>query len=305
MVDRLGADGLQTVGLIESDACCPPICGAELCALICSFIQLLPSGPMWDYHKARAMSYYNQSGVNPCEPACPPPFPCPSLVQHAIYAAIRLQSFVQGALWQVFREQSAYTATELTLDAWLESLQWEDCYNQHCRSVLLGELSPYEVAGDCAPVFCPPTVSAALQCAIKKALIIALSRQQMGVIRTLNGLNWIIEPLGAELRPATEEEMEQYVSDCDADDPVCCCATPHFILCNVGDTLPACNSIFCDNDPSLIQLPVSMVIDRGCEAQAGLPRLLYPSVLAAECILRSLLPYNCPNTIHRCCEGEN
>jgi hypothetical protein len=41
--------------------------------------------------------------------------------------------------------------------------------------------------------------------------------------------------------------------------------------------------------------------DRGCDRPAGLPERIWPAVLAAECIVRSMLPSNCPNNVYRCC----
>ena len=41
--------------------------------------------------------------------------------------------------------------------------------------------------------------------------------------------------------------------------------------------------------------------DRGCDKPAGLPDRIWPGVLAAECLVRSMLPSNCPSVITRRC----
>src|SRR5579864_1354440 len=197
---RLSADGC--VPYLNDDAvyCCPPpLCGNEWCCTLVAFMNLLPSGPIWDFWKAAAISYFERN-ENPADcPLLHDP-KCPSLVLHAIYAATKLRYFVHHALWPAFRESDPNTAIT-TLDAHLDRLQWEDCYNQHCRSVLLGELTPLEVWTECGPQFCPPDYPPELENAVKKGVAIALTRANMGVIRNMCGINWIIEPLGSEIRP--------------------------------------------------------------------------------------------------------
>jgi hypothetical protein len=41
--------------------------------------------------------------------------------------------------------------------------------------------------------------------------------------------------------------------------------------------------------------------DRGCDKPAGLPETVWPGILSAECIVRSMLPPTCPSNITRAC----
>ena len=34
--------------------------------------------------------------------------------------------------------------------------------------------------------------------------------------------------------------------------------------------------------------------DQACDRPAGLPERVWPGILAAECIIRSMMPYRCP-----------
>lgn len=294
----LTADGCQDVLQLDGPSCCPPpLCGNDLCCTLVAFMNLLPHGPLWDYWKAKAISYF-ESMDDPAEcPLLQDP-DCPSLVLHAIYAALKLRSYVHGALWPALRESNPSTAVT-TLDDHLARLQWEDCYNQHCRSVLLGELTPYEVMGVCGPIFCEPNFPPELICAIKRNVAIALTRAQMGVIRNLCGLNWIIEPLGAEVTALTPYVPQP---EPDPEEP-CNSMCPEGVqlrLCNTRDWIEGCPSG--DVCETLQPLPhVTAYWDWGCDKPAGLPDRIWPGVLAAECIVRSMLPANCPPNIVRCC----
>lgn len=289
----LGADGcVESAVLPDTDCCPPPLCGGDLCGMFCSFISALPSGPMWDYWKQRAMSLL--SGQPECDPSVLAG--CPSLVSHAIYTVVKLQDMVHNTLWPALRESNPYTA-QTTLDDWLQRLEWEDCYNQHCRSVLLGDLTPVEIQGQCGPIFCAPDFPDELVCAVKRATVIALTRAQMGVIKNLCGLNWIIEPLGAQiiaLEPVvTPINPDACVSKCPAD--------VRFQICQTSDFIPGCYDPVqgvCDGGP---RPQVQAYWDRGCDVPAGLPPIIWPAVLVAECIVRSLMPKTCPNNITRCC----
>jgi hypothetical protein len=293
-VVKLGVDG-RVFGVADEpdDQCCPPaLCQITECDMACSFINLLPSGPLWDKPKAEALAYYQQGGT--CDLSLvPPASSCQSLVAYAVYMGRSLVSLLEGALAPALRESSPHTAVT-TLDDWLDRLGWQDCYASQCREVLLGDLTPYEVMGECGPIFCPPPTPDELVCAVKRGIVIALTRTNMGVIKNLDGLNWIIEPLGAVLTPLNVAECaNQPAGPCDT-----CERT--FTLCNVGDTLPACN--ITETCHPVTVPPVQAYIDTNpCTSAAGLPSRIWPGVIAAECIVRSLLPKNCPNPIVRCC----
>jgi len=288
----LTADGCQPVAVIDETGCCPPpLCGNDLCCTFVAFFNLLPSGPLWDYWKQQAISYFEHN-EDPAEcPLLRDPA-CPSLVLHSIYTVLKLRHVVHTGLWPALRESSPWTAVT-TLDNHLERLRWEDCYNQHCRSVLLGDITPLEIWGECGPVFCPPDYPPELVCALKRGIAIALTRANMGVIKTLCGLNWVIEPLGAELKP-------KYIPTSDNPCNLLCTYNPVFEICYSRDWLEGCGSG--DICETLLPRPhVPAFWDRGCDVPAGLPQQVWPGVLAAECIVRSLLPKNCPNPITRCC----
>jgi hypothetical protein len=287
MVMQLGADGCVPCVEIDSTKqsnadCCPPSLCMDICSTVCSFIDILPCGPMWDYWKAAAISHF--TGSPNCEPAYSDK--CPSLVQHAIYVVFKLQDAV-NALWVALRESNPSTA-EVTLDAWLERLKWEDCYRQHCRPVLHDELTPYELPGPCGPVFCEFPFGDELECAIKRALVISLTRAQMGGVKNLCGINWIIEPLGAKLCP-----LSPLTDDC------CDVA---FEICKICDYLPGCLPAGAGPcDPTAERPMVPAWTSYGCNVPAGLPETIWPGVVAAECIVRSLMPHTCKNNITRCC----
>jgi len=165
-----------------------------------AFMNLLPHGPIWDYWKRAAISYFENPEADPAKcPLLKDP-KCPSLVLHSIYVVLKLQHYVHNALWVAQRESHPTTAVT-TIDNHLSRLQWEDCYAQHCRSVLLGDITPYEVIGDCGPIFCEPDFPEELKCALKRNIAISLTRANRGIIKNLCSINWVIEPLGARLQP--------------------------------------------------------------------------------------------------------
>lgn len=293
MALRFTADGCQeTADLATVDCCPPPLCGDELCGTFCAFIGILPSGPMWDYWKRRATSFFQSNPENPlvCEPLMDPA--CPSIVQHAIYTVLKLRDLIHNALYPALRESDPTTA-EVTLDDWLERFHWEDCYRQHCRSVILGAITAYEVHGPCGPIYCEVPIPEALNNAVKRGVVIALTRANMGVIKNLCGINWIIEPLGAEVLAVPVAECPDPFADepCDSE-----CCTLHFNIQNKGATIqgvletPVCEA-------GLVRPNIQAYLDTPCDMPAGLPEVIWPGVIAAECIVRSLLPLTCGGNI--------
>lgn len=292
----LTADGCTTVATPEQTGCCPPpLCGHDLCGMFCAFINILPSGPMWDYCKQKATQYFTSNEFDPdtCVPTVDPEFP--SLVQHAIYTVLKLRDVVHNALYPALRESDPTTA-ETTVDSWLSRLQWEDCYNQHCRSVIGVELSPYEIMSECGPVFCDPEFPPELACAIKRGTLLALTRAQMGVIKNICGINWIIEPLGAKIQPHNLEDAIY-----DPPSGSLCPDKVEFEIVPLGDFIPGCiDTTVCSDHP--VRPMIQAYQERNwCDTPAGLPSTVWPGVLVAECIVRSLMPSTCPNNIYRVC----
>jgi hypothetical protein len=298
----LSADGCVDVLVPAETGCCPPpLCGNDLCCTFVAFFNLLPSGPLWDYWKAAAISYFQRSDEPAQCPLLQDP-DCPSLILHAIYTVLKLRHMVHNALWPALRESNPYTAVT-TLDNHLARLQWEDCYAQHCRSVLLGEMTPLEIWTECGPVFCPPNYPPELEVALKKNVAIALTRANMGIIKNLCGINWIIEPLGAEVKPIYPPPAPDQSPPADLNDPClsACVEGISFSICYTRDWLEGVGS----GDVCETQMPpphVPAYWDQGCDRPAGLPDRVWPGVLAAECIIRSMMPQKCPTTpIIRCC----
>ena len=294
---RYGADGCVPYVKIDDPSCCPPpLCGNDLCCTFVAFINQMPTGPAWDYWKEAAISYF-QRNDDPAEcPLLQDPA-CPSLILHAIYCVLKLKSLVHDALWPALRESNPATAVT-TLDAHLARMQWEDCHRQHCRSVLLGDLTPYEIMSECGPLFCNPDIPPELENAVKKGVATALARANMGIVKNLCSLNWVIEALGAEIKPVYPPPAPAHPV---APDPCNACVEPiAFQICNTSDWLDGVGSgELCETH--LPPPKVQAWWDWECDRPAGLPEKIWPGVLAAECIVRSMLPSNCPNTITRCC----
>lgn|SRR5262245_9238566 len=291
----LTADGCAEVLRLDDPSCCPPpLCGNDLCCTFVAFFNLLPSGPMWDYWKQQAVGYF-ESHDDPAEcPLIKDPS-CPTLVLHSIYSVLKLKYMVYNALWPALRESDPYTAIT-TIDNWLDRYKWEDCFRSHCRDPNLGALTPYEIMTACGPEFCEAEISDELNCAVKRGIAIALTRASMGVIKNLCGINWIIEPLGAEIKPipiTPDENGVWCVNDCGV-------VPPQFELCNTRDWIEGCGEgDVCDTRSARPHIPAYW---GDCNKPAGLPETIWPGVLAAECIVRSLLPQTCPsNILVRCC----
>src|SRR5262245_10143951 len=118
----LTADGCQEVLDLDEPSCCPPpLCGNDLCCTFVAFFHLLPSGPLWDFWKQAAISYFQYNPDDPMEcPLLQDP-KCPSLILHAIYTVLKLRYMVHNGLWPALRESNVYTAVT-TLDDHLRRL---------------------------------------------------------------------------------------------------------------------------------------------------------------------------------------
>jgi hypothetical protein len=294
--DVLTADGCQDVLTYDGYQCCPPpICHALCCSFV-AFFHLLPTGPVWDYWKQVAISYFERNDDPASCPLVEDP-KCPSLILHAIYTVLKLRHMVYKALWPAFRESNPNTAIT-TLDEWLERLHWEDCYLQHCRQVLLGEMTPYEIMGACGPVYCPPDFPEELVCAVKRNIVIALMRANMGIIKNICSINWVIEPLGAQIKamPPTPVIDPRIVEPCDPN----VCSGMQFTVCPTQDWIYGCSGEPCETQKELPK--IQAYHDRGCDRPAGLPDRIWPATLAAECIVRSMMPSFCPTNFVPCCD---
>ena len=71
------SDGRQNCGTLpDTVECCPrPLIEIDRCGLMCSFVELLPNGPLWDVPKARALAWLRsgdcaQTGADSPPPGC-------------------------------------------------------------------------------------------------------------------------------------------------------------------------------------------------------------------------------------------
>lgn len=290
-----GADGFLPTGLVSADNCCPdPLC-IPLCDTLCAFVDLLPSGPMWDFQKQAAKRAVGEAAN------CEPPYGnvCATMASYAIYAGTVLNDMVQTILWPTIRESNPLTAVD-TQDDWLDRFGWVDCYKQNCRAIDLAELTPYEYRGNCGPIYCPTEFGDAFDCALKFAILSALVRLQRGFLKNLDGLNWVIEPLGAQVSPVVPypQEYLDYVSgQCTQDEPPCFCDEVQLQICPTSDTLPGCPSL--DSNCGGVNPPVAAAQQYTC-GDPPVTVTLYPGVIAAECLVRSILTRKCPNIIYNC-----
>lgn len=278
-----GIDGRVAVGSPPSDGCCPPdLCSITPESLACNSVALLPSGPLWDKAKEVVIQCKGR-----CDDVCnafgKTQDMCASIALHAVYSSRKLYYFIMGSLWPSVREANPMTAWS-TMDEWLDRLGWADCYNTYCRSKELGEITPYEVLGECGIEFCPPTFSEELTRVYKRGVIAALWRLRHGIEGNLASINFIISSLYAEL--VVDPSYDPLSGD-----------KPCLILRPTADYAPVVLKEHCPRNETTIlqgQKQVKLYLTPGDGLCVGGPNRAYPLLLAAHCIVRSLLP-NCCN----------
>lgn len=308
MATAAGIDGPVSVGILPRDGCCPPsLCNISLCGLACDFVHQLPRGPLWDKPKHLAMSYYQSAGcvIGGCAATI-----CNSLVSHAIYTAERLWSALMDGLWPAIRESDPFTAFD-TVDDWLARLGWRNCFESACRDPKLGIKTPLEVMGLCGcAIYEPPTFPAELVLAVKIATLQSLARLNLGISPNLAAINFVIAPLGAVLTAQSLSITDiSAPGDCvtvpigcanqpavlPLQDPIspCCPRQDHPVwqICYTAQTLPKPIRMGCDlpdaNVPNAQTIPA--YYDTTANDPAGLPARIWPGLLAAECIVRSII----------------
>ena len=279
-----GIDGSVPTNTLVSDECCPPdLCSISPESLACNAVALLPSGPLWDKAKEIVIQCKGR-----CDDVCNAfgndKSLCASLALHAVYSSRKLYYYIMGALWPSVREANPATAFT-TMDEWLDRLGWADCYNTFCRSPELGPITPYEVIGPCGVnEYCPPIFSEELSRVYKRGVILALWRLRHGVQQNLSSINFIISSLYAEL-------VIDPTYDPTSGEPPC------LILRSTADYAPVVLKEPCPRTEATIlqaQKQVKLYLTPGDGLCVGGPPRAYPLVLAAHCIVRSLLP-NCCN----------
>lgn len=283
-----GIDGRLPVGQIDSDGCCPPdLCSITPEMITCAAVGLLPSGPLWDESKQLGTSMAGYGCNDSCDPQCnsfgDDKSACASLVLHAIYTGRKLHYMISTALWPSVREADPYTAWS-TMDSWLDRLGWVDCYNTFCRDPYLGEMTPYEVMGECGITYCPPVFSEELERVYKRGVIIALWRMRLGFLPNLASLNFILSSLYSELvvDPAWDPNSG---------------TKPCLLLRPTADYAPVALKEPCPRTQNTVQQAqkqVKLYLTQTDGLCIGSTRKAYPLTLAAHCIILSLLP-NCCN----------
>jgi hypothetical protein len=270
MTNMLGIDGRIDVGKLPPDGCCPPsICNIDPCDLVCNLVNTLPSGPLWDQAKLEALSVDWTIGCNNG---------CTSMVLHAVYVAQLLHLHLMAGLWPAVRESNPATAYD-TLDEWLERLGWQNCFKCACECIDdPSELPPFQLLQpDGSTVCCPDEAPAGLTRAVKRGIAVALWRLRLGVIRNIDSINFVLSSLSAEVTVVRVDGQ------------------PKLTVCNVGDTIAGACADMCLRETCA---PVQSYWLLGCNG-VGDNRRIYPGVLAAQCIVRSLIS-NRQITLTRC-----
>lgn len=217
---RPGIDGYVLATELEGkSACCPDtLCHINPCDLLCQFLNVLPSGPMWDEARREGVIQITQEFTsrqtcadNTCYPRV-----CVTMVDHAIYSARKLWSYILMFLGPVLQESSPFTAIA-SLDFWLDSLGWDDCLACEGEPMLATMLSGAKTVPMTAPAgACElprvvnsdsvPAVPSELATAVKRGVAIALARMILRPIATVDAINFVIEELGCELVPESSSD---------------------------------------------------------------------------------------------------
>lgn len=277
----LGIDGCTNgyTPVATQECCIQPICNIEPCELICQFVNLLPTGPMWDVPKKTVSDYFSDPEICTTGTVIPPNLlsknMCSSLVVHSVYSALKLHDLLKNALWPALRESDPYTAFD-TMDDWLDKLGWVDCMQGPCRDPTLGNLTPLEVGTPCGSQFCEIEYPECLTTTVKHAILVSLARVKRGIVPNIASLNWLIEPFHARLTPLN--------LDLDEDGEVHC--PLRYEIAPLTDSLP-----LWQRDDCATQTPqfCQAYFEPNTCAQTGLPDRIYPGLLAATCIVSSLL----------------
>lgn len=356
-------DGTQPLGVIPSDGCCPPsLCNIDYCGFICSFLQYLPKGPIWDFWRN---SRYNDiiNSNRSCVVSSCYDNPCLTIIDHAIYTAKKLLSILQNPLQTAIWEANPLTAFN-TRQYWLETFGWEDCFEGPDAFKKLGFPTPYQavcnallphdpcsidttlyqmsptINGNPNPVIdisaqvkaaCPPDLLLAVQYGILKAL----KRLEIGIIPTQESINFVLAPLGCAINIALTDPVCIDPDDCNPNQmsgtvlecvmvsdcnqmtasspcaPYRPCMTVNLYIVD-GDLAAGpgitrfltCETVKLFGNERIpqtyqfagIHMPVTLDCPEGTIAGAG---TIYPALMAAECILLSLIPSNLNYTIKR------
>ncbi len=305
----IGIDGDRDQGYIVSTGCCPPdLCNVSVCDLMCNMIQLLPQGPMWDRAKfsgftaARSCADTDDIAVPDC--VDPELFnSCTSMVRHAMYAGRKLHEMLRNTLLPALRESRPETSVVM-LDDWLTRLGWQDCFASACTSQAHDLVSPFSYESECGLTNCDPTGTYPddLYLAVKRGIATSLWRLSKGIIPNRAAINFVIAPLGAEIKQDAAScyglgQVNLGMPGCTNE---CSQCELHVEVGPTSETLPRVSTQYCTtNDIAVQELaePLASFTSPGMACPplpyapkiAVLPEKIYPGVLAAECIVRSIL----------------
>lgn len=293
---KLGVDGHVPNGVVTHDNCCTDkVCVSEA-QMACTFIDLLPDGQLWDRQKMEVKARIADSGVVEGSDST-------SMVSYAAYLGRVLTDIVNNGIAPSIYESDPFTAS-ITIDSHLERLRWVDCYNSACSAAFLQESNPYSHLNDCNRwEYCASEFPEDFDRALKHGILVSLTRLNRGIIKNVDGINWVIEPLGARLEPVFTDEVQDFLDYNAAnplslrglgvnDDGCCWCTDAAYKIVSTSNTIPgAPTTDYCGTPPP----PVAAEQLYTCEGQPD--QLLFPGVLAAECIAQSLMPRPCPNLI--------
>lgn len=326
--------------LAGGDCCSPSICNIDPCQLACQFVQLLPSGPLWDKQKRGALSALGQCGP---APECPP-ITCGTMAAAASNKASSLFAAIAGPMWRSLVEAKPETAFD-TIDDWLSRLGWKDCFGATCNADLCGgdlTQSPFHCLGPTLPeqgrpgaqmsgdiggqalTYVDPVYPEELILSVKRGIVIALHRARLRPIATADAINFVIAPLGAYVEPdgptlnPWDNPADQALAakrpvcpdppiDCNgcapgsfiAPEPPCYRWTPEIKLSvrNDGFTLPAVRRATfwdCWKPIGKRASGTECIVDECASVDASVfdpctNRRIYPGVLAAVCVINSML----------------
>lgn len=356
-------DGIQPLGVIQSDGCCPPsLCNIDYCGFICSFLQYLPKGPIWDYWRnSRYNDIINSDGscvIGSCYDN-----PCLTIIDHAIYTAKKLLHVLQNPLQTAIWEANPLTAFN-TRQYWLDTFGWEDCFEGPTAFSQLGFPTPYQAVCSALLPSAPCTIESTLYqmsgtvngnqnpvidisaqvkaacpanllLAVQYAILVALKRLEIEIIPTQDAINFVLAPLGVQISIATVydpasncvpdcNQMSGTVDECVMEDDcnqmtgstICVPYRPclQITLSLINDGMIAAGpgitepllcetarlfgnqSILASYSFAGIDMPVTIDCPETTVAGAG---TIYPAMMAAECILLSVIPSNVNFTIVR------
>lgn len=241
---------------LESEAYIPPVTDADLDQTV-AFITLDSTATI------------TQPEPIVCTPDPAPVInDCVSVVNHAVYTSFRLYDVLQNALFPAIRESNPMTAFD-TMDDWLDRLNWVDCMGA-CRMPGINGVLPTEIIGECGSYEADLVYPACLVDTIKHGIIAALTRMQYGRTKNLCTVNEIIAPLGAVVFPTAGQEDE----------------CPHkMTIAPSSDELETWQRLSCN---ALLPSTCLAFYVPNPDDPPGLPARIYPGLMAAECIVRSM-----------------